>query len=78
MLIFVKNNMAYYLARKKLDEELSHMIFEETGQQLLIQFKNTPSSAEERERLEKERENKTEELLRQIVTAPVPSGGESN
>ena len=34
MLIFVKNNMAYYLARKKLDEELSHMIFEETGQQL--------------------------------------------
>ncbi len=78
MLIFVKNNMAYYLARKKLDEELSHMIFEETGQQLLIQFKNTHSSAEERERLEKERENKTEELLRQIVTAPVPSGGESN
>ncbi len=78
MLIFVKNNMAYYLARKKLDEELSHMIFEETGQQLLIQFKNTPSSAEERERLEKERENKTEELLRQIVTAPVPSGGESS
>ncbi len=77
MLIFVKNNMAYYLARKKLDEELSHMIFEETGQQLLIQFKNTLSSAEERERLEKERESKTEELLRQIVTAPVPPRGEN-
>lgn len=77
MLIFVKNNMAYYLAQKKLDEELRHMVFEETGKQLQIQFKNVLSSAEEREQKEKERESKTEELLRQIISVSAQSNADN-
>ena len=39
MQIFVKNNMAYYLSQKHLDDAIMKMIETETGQRLLVQFK---------------------------------------
>ncbi len=68
MLIFVKNNMAYYLAQKHLDDKLMQMIEEETGQNLMIQFKNVQTSAEERAAFEQEQRQKLAELSQQIVS----------
>ena len=47
MQIFVKNNMAYYLSQKHLDDAIMKMIETETGQRLMVQFKNVQTSAEE-------------------------------
>ena len=68
MLIYVKNNMAYYLAQKHLDDQLMHMITEETGQNLMIQFKNVLTSAEERAFREQEQEQRLMELSKKIVS----------
>ena len=68
MQILVKNNMAYYLAQKHLDDAIMKMIQTETGQNLMIQFKNVQTTAEERALLEQKQQEKLEELSRQIVT----------
>lgn len=68
MQIFVKNNMAYYLSQKHLDDVIMHMIQEETGQKVLVQFKNVQTTAEERAIIQQRQEQKLEELSRQIVT----------
>ena len=68
MLIYVKNNMAYYLAQKHLDDMLMHMISEETGRNLMIQFKNVQTSAEERAFREQKQEQRLMELSQKIVS----------
>ncbi|MBR6542564.1 MAG: PolC-type DNA polymerase III [Anaerotignum sp.] len=67
MLIFVKNNMAYYLAQKHLDDAIMNMIENETGRRLMVQFKNVQTSAEERAILEQQQEQKLMELSQKIV-----------
>ncbi|MBR4015707.1 MAG: PolC-type DNA polymerase III [Anaerotignum sp.] len=69
MQIFVKYNMAYYLAQKRLDEALMQMIFAQTGQQLPIQFKNAVTSTAERAAFEQEQQTKTEKLIQKITAA---------
>jgi len=68
MQIFVKNNMAYYLSQKHLDDAIMKMIETETGQRLIVQFKNIQSSAEERALLEQQQEQKLMELSQKIVS----------
>ncbi|MBQ5709167.1 MAG: PHP domain-containing protein, partial [Anaerotignum sp.] len=68
MLIYVKNNMAYYLAQKHLDDMLMHMISEETGRNLMIQFKNVQTTAEERAFREQKQEQRLMELSQKIVS----------
>ena len=69
MLIFVKNNMAYYLAQKHLDDAIMNMIENETGRRLMVQFKNVQTSAEERAILEQQQEQKLLELSQKIVSS---------
>ncbi|WP_313527381.1 PolC-type DNA polymerase III [Anaerotignum sp.] len=69
LLIYVKNNMAYYMAQKKLDIELQHMIERETGRTIITQFKNALTSEQETELFEKEKEAKANEFLQKIVAA---------
>ena len=69
MQIFVKNNMAYYLAQKHLDDAIMKMIETETGQRLTVQFKNVQTSAEERAILEQQQEQKLLELSQKIVSS---------
>ena len=69
MQIFVKNNMAYYLSQKHLDDAIMKMIETETGQRLLVQFKNVQTSAEERALLEQQQEQKLLELSQKIVSS---------
>ncbi|MDO4532035.1 MAG: exonuclease domain-containing protein, partial [Bacillota bacterium] len=68
MLIYVKNNMAYYLAQKHLDDALMEMIYRETGNKLMIQFKNVLPSEAEREMYEQEQEKRLQELSNQILS----------
>ena len=68
MQIFVKNNMAYYLSQKHLDDAIMKMIETETGQRLMIQFKNIQTSAEERALLEQQQEQKLMELSQKIAS----------
>ncbi|MBQ3615516.1 MAG: PHP domain-containing protein, partial [Anaerotignum sp.] len=68
MQIFVKNNMAYYLSQKHLDDAIMKMIETETGQRLTVQFKNIQTSAEERALLEQQQEQKLMELSQKIVS----------
>ena len=58
LLIYVKNNMAYYMAQKKLDIDLQHMIEGETGRAFVTQFKNVSSSDKEVHRLERIKKRK--------------------
>jgi len=76
MHIYVKNNMAYYLAQKHLDDMLMHMILEETGQNLMIQFKNVQTSAEERAIREQEQDQKLMELSQKIVSTQTEAAQE--
>ena len=66
--ILVKHNMAYYLAQKHLDDAIANMIHAETGETLLVQFKNQQATAEDRAAFEENRKKKLEELSRQIIT----------
>ncbi len=69
MQIFVKHNMAYYLAQKHLDDQLMQMIERETGRRLTIQFKNVRQTAEEREAFAQEQQKKMQEISQRITTA---------
>lgn len=66
--ILVKHNMAYYLAQKHLDDAIASMIHTETGETLLVQFKNQKATEADRAALESNRKKKFEELSRQIIT----------
>lgn len=66
--ILVKHNMAYYLAQKHLDDAIANMIHTETGETLLVQFKNQKATEADRAALESNRKKKFEELSRQIIT----------
>lgn len=66
--ILVKHNMAYYLAQKHLDDAIASMIHTETGETLLVQFKNQKATEADRAALENNRKKKFEELSRQIIT----------
>lgn len=66
--ILVKHNMAYYLAQKHLDDAIASMIYTETGETLLVQFKNQKATEADRAALENNRKKKFEELSRQIIT----------
>ena len=66
--ILVKHNMAYYLAQKHLDDAIANMIHTETGETLLVQFKNQKATEADRAALENNRKKKLEELSRQIIT----------
>lgn len=66
--ILVKHNMAYYLAQKHLDDAIANMIHTETGETLLVQFKNQKTTEADRAALENNRKKKFEELSRQIIT----------
>lgn len=66
--ILVKHNMAYYLAQKHLDDAIANMIHTETGETLLVQFKNQKATEADRVALENNRKKKFEELSRQIIT----------
>ena len=66
--ILVKHNMAYYLAQKHLDDAIANMIHTETGEMLLVQFKNQKATEADRAALENNRKKKFEELSRQIIT----------
>lgn len=66
--ILVKHNMAYYLAQKHLDDAIANMIHTETGETLLVQFKNQKATEADRAALENNRKKKFEELSRQIIT----------
>lgn len=66
--ILVKHNMAYYLAQKHLDDAIASMIHTETGETLLVQFKNLKATEADRAALENNRKKKFEELSRQIIT----------
>lgn len=66
--ILVKHNMAYYLAQKHLDDAIANMIHTETGETLLVQFKNQRATEADRAALENNRKKKFEELSRQIIT----------
>lgn len=66
--ILVKHNMAYYLAQKHLDDAIASMIHTETGETLLVQFKNQKATEADRAALENSRKKKFEELSRQIIT----------
>ena len=66
--ILVKHNMAYYLAQKHLDDAIANMIYTETGETLLVQFKNQKATEADRAALENNRKKKFEELSRQIIT----------
>lgn len=65
--ILVKHNMAYYLAQKHLDDAIANMIHTETGETLLVQFKNQKATEADRAALENNRKKKFEELSRQII-----------
>ena len=69
MLIFVKNNMAYYLSQKHLDDAIMNMIEMETGNRLVVQFKNVHTSAEDRAILEQQQEQKLMELTQKIASS---------
>lgn len=60
--------MAYYLAQKHLDDAIANMIHTETGETLLVQFKNQKATEADRAALENNRKKKFEELSRQIIT----------
>lgn len=60
--------MAYYLAQKHLDDAIASMIYTETGETLLVQFKNQKATEADRAALENNRKKKFEELSRQIIT----------
>lgn len=66
--ILVKHNMAYYLTQKHLDDAIANMIHTETGETLLVQFKNQRATEADRAALENNRKKKFEELSRQIIT----------
>lgn len=66
--ILVKHNMAYYLAQKHLDDAIANMIHTETGETLLVQFKNQKATEADKAALENNRKKKFEELSRQIIT----------
>ena len=66
--ILVKHNMAYYLAQKHLDDAIAQMIHAETGETLLVQFKNRQATAEDKAAFEENQKRKLEELSRQIIT----------
>ena len=66
--ILVKHNMPYYLAQKHLDDAIANMIHTETGETLLVQFKNQKATEADRAALENNRKKKFEELSRQIIT----------
>ena len=53
--ILVKHNMAYYLAQKHLDDAIASMIYTETGETLLVQFKNQKATEADRAALENNR-----------------------
>lgn len=65
--IFVKHNMAYFLAQKHLDDRLSEMLFAETGRRLTVQFKNVQPSAAELAELAAAQEKKLASLTEQIT-----------
>ncbi|MFV0314128.1 MAG: exonuclease domain-containing protein [Anaerotignum sp.] len=69
LIIYVKNNMAYYMAQKKFDTDLVEMIKQETGQTLAIQFKNTSASEKEMEVFEQKKEARANDFLEKIVAA---------
>ena len=47
--------MAYYLAQKHLDDAIANMIHTETGETLLVQFKNQKATEADRAALENNR-----------------------
>ncbi|MDD3393066.1 MAG: PolC-type DNA polymerase III [Anaerotignum sp.] len=69
LIIYVKNNMAYFMAQKKLDIDLQQMIERETGRAIVMQFKNISASEQETKLFEKAKEEKANEFLQKIVAA---------
>ncbi len=78
LLIYVKNNMAYYMSQKKLDKDLQHMIEQETGRAFVMQFKNIARTDEETETFEREKEAKENEFLEKIVSAQAEAAHEKS
>ena len=69
LLIQVKNNMAYYMAQKKLDLALQETIEKETGRKIQVQFKNVITPAQEAALFEQAKEEKAAEFMHKIVAA---------
>ncbi len=69
LFVYVKNNMAYYMAQKKLDLDLQQLIEKETGRLIPTQFKNAITSEQEAELFEKAKEEKAAEFIQKIVAA---------
>ena len=67
LLIYVKNNMAYYMAQKKLDSTVQALLLQELGLTLSVQFKNASSNREDEDSFIQSRNEKAHELLEQIA-----------
>ncbi len=67
LFIRVKNHTSYYLFKKGLGEKIESQLWQETGLQLRVFFKDIRLSAEEKENFEKKKENKEKQFLEQIV-----------
>lgn len=78
LLIYVKNNMAYFMAQKKLDKELQELIELETGRRVTTQFKNVSLTDEETELFTREKEAKESAFIDKIVAAQTEAAQEKS
>lgn len=61
--IFVKNNMAYLMTKRKINSEIQDIIYKETGRNILIQFKDTKANEEEINKTALAKDRKVERIL---------------
>uniref|UniRef100_UPI00271469DE PolC-type DNA polymerase III n=1 Tax=Anaerotignum sp. TaxID=2039241 RepID=UPI00271469DE len=78
LLIYVKNNMAYFMAQKKLDKELQDLIELETGRRITTQFKNVSLTNAEAELFTKEKEARESAFIEKIVAAQTEAAQEKS
>lgn len=67
LVIRVKNNAAYYMAKKEMDRKVRKNLQEQLGIELSVVFKNVKISQEEREHYEMQLQRKEAELMQEVM-----------
>lgn len=66
LLIYVKNNTAYYMYKKGMEEKIQQCLQQQTGLQFRVMFKDVRISEQEKEELSQKQISKQNEMIAQI------------
>ncbi len=68
LLIYVKNNMAYFMSKRHLDQMIQENIRTQLGKEITVQFKNTKDATEDNRQTEAVFHEKYEEITKELLS----------